>query len=161
LMFLVFRGFYALGNTRVPFFADVVFVLVTCGMGAILVYWVDVAPAWVAPNIGIARFVGNLAAGIFAWVFLRSLVPQLARTRILARTLHLVAISLPGTALAWWICWYQKAHFPGLAPDLCALALAGLLGVGAYLALARLTHVTEITEILTLLRTKLKKPNVS
>lgn len=160
LMFLVFRGFYALGNTRVPFFSDVIFVLLTCGVGAILIYWVNVPPAWVAPNIGIARFIGNLAAGAFAWIFLRTVVPALSRTHILARTVHLVVISIPGAVLAWVICWYQKAHFTGFVANFLGLAVAGCVGVLVYVGLARLTRVTEITEVLTLLRSKLKRSSV-
>jgi len=157
LRFLVNKGFNAMENTRTPFFVEILFVLVTCLVSVVLVLVVKVPTTWVAPSLGLAYTLAYVVSASLAFRLLRKTVPALASTSIGSHTVRLIAISVPGAALAGGLCWLQTRYFPGLIPSLIGLVIAGSVGIGVYWGLARLIRVPEIRDLETVIVSKLRK----
>jgi len=157
LRYLVNKGFNSMENTRTPFFVEIVFVAVSCLVAVLLILVVKVPARWVAPSLALGYSLGYVVSSWLAFLLLRRAVPALGTASIGAHTVRLIAVSVPGAALAGLICWAQERIVPGLIPGLIGLVVAGLAGIGVYWGLARLIRVSEVQDLEALIRSKLRK----
>ena len=157
LRYLVNKGFNSMSNTRTPFFVEIVFVSVTCLVSIALILGVKVSAQWVAPSLALGYSIAYVVSSWLAYRLLQRAVPTLKSASLAAHTIRLIAISVPGAAIAGAICWAQERIIPGLIPSLTGLVIAGLAGIGVYWGLAKLIRVTEVQDLETLIRSKLRK----
>ena len=157
LRYLVNKGFNSMSNTRTPFFVEIVFVGVTCLVSIALILGMKVSAQWVAPSLALGYSIAYVVSSWLAYRLLQRRVPTLKSASLAAHTVRLIAISVPGAALAGVICWAQERIIPGLIPSLTGLVIAGLAGIGVYWGLAKLIRVTEVQDLEALIRSKLRK----
>jgi putative peptidoglycan lipid II flippase len=155
LRFLVNKAFNSMGNTRTPFFTEIIFVGVTCIVSVVLVFLVKVPTVWVAPSIAAGYTLGYLASNWLSWRMLRMGVPGMATTRIFGYTAGIIALALPGSLVAAAICWLQARYLPYFPVHLLSVIIAAVLAVVIYWGLARLARVPEILHLETMIRARL------
>jgi putative peptidoglycan lipid II flippase len=158
--YLVLRGWYAMEATRTAFWATVVlnavnlvlavafFDLITTsgrvhlnavtGIAAayVLAYWVTALLSWRV----LSRRLGGLQTGRTVRSLLRMAVAATVAVIVMVPAQAALMRSLP--------------HH-GKVADLIDLAVVGLLGLGVYLAFARLLRIHEVTEVMATLRARL------
>ena len=163
LHYLTIRSFYALEDTRIPFYIQVA-IVVTNVLGALAFVLPLRDPGWVAAGLGgsyALAYVVGLAAGI------RLLTRRLPdfRFRPVAVLIGRLLLAVgPAGALAWWVVRLFGGWTVGQATLLGALALAGVLAVGTFLVLARTLRIEEVNEVvagLTRRRAAASNPAVS
>jgi putative peptidoglycan lipid II flippase len=155
LRFLITKAFNAMGNTRTPFFIEVVFVVVTSGVSMLLVWVFGVPLTWVAVAIAAGYTLGYLVSAIVAWGWLRRVVPRLAKVRLAGLTAQLIYLAAPGAILAAAICWAQNWWWPGKLPQLLAVLIGLFLAVLIYWRLARAAGVDEVVQLEEIIRARL------
>ncbi|MFJ3631340.1 murein biosynthesis integral membrane protein MurJ [Streptomyces sp. NPDC090112] len=152
--YVLSRGFYALGDTRTPFFLNLVIVALNAGLSAAA--YLLLPPRWAVTGMAAASSVAFLAgAAVTAYVLARRLGPR-ARTRrrvTAVRThLRLLAACLPAAAAG-----HLAARAAERFGDFAAVA-AGTITLGLVVVLlAGPLRLTEITDLLDSLRRKLRR----
>ncbi|MFD7032903.1 murein biosynthesis integral membrane protein MurJ [Streptomyces sp. NPDC059917] len=152
--YVLSRGFYALSDTRTPFFLNLV-IAVLNGSLAVVAY-VLLPPRWAVTGMAGAYTVALFAgAGVTAYALARRLGPRTGadagrRTTALGSHLRLVVACLPAGAAGHAAARAADGlgTFAALAAGTVALALTVVL-------LARPLRLTEITDLLDSLRRKL------
>jgi putative peptidoglycan lipid II flippase len=142
------RSFYAKEDPRAAAASQAIQMGVTLAVDFILVLGVKVSPAWVAPALGIGLGAGYLVSAIATLGMLRRSVPQWKKESLLRPIVLQCLAALPGSLIAAVICFYQKAHFVGLIPDIIGLVIAVLVAGGVYLGVAKLAHIEGVDELL-------------
>ncbi|MDJ0341491.1 murein biosynthesis integral membrane protein MurJ [Streptomyces sp. H10-C2] len=139
--YLLARGFYALGDTRTPFFLNVVIAAVNAGL-AVTSY------ALLPARWAVAGMAGGYAIACCAgltcttWVLRRRLT---WRPMVLGTHLRLAAAGLPGALAAYGIAYGCGRLFgTGLAGDLSGLLLGGAALGASVLALSGPLRLTEV-----------------
>jgi putative peptidoglycan lipid II flippase len=156
--YLVLRGFYALEDTRTPFFIQclVAAVNIVCAIGLTMA----VDPRYVAPALALAYGASyTVGAAVSFTVLSRRLRSTSSRT--LATFVLRVVVAGAAAGAVTWLC-LQGLEAAGLddshKPDsLALLGLGGLTGMVCYLGMARLLGVSEIARILGLMQTRGKR----
>lgn len=156
--YLVLRGFYALEDTRTPFFIQclVAAVNIACAIGLTMA----VDPRFVAPALALAYGASyTVGAAVSFTVLSRRL--RSTDSRSLAPFVLRVLVAGAAAGAVTWLC-LQGLEAAGLndsrKPDsLALLGLGGLTGMVSYLGMARLLGVSEIARILGLMQTRAKR----
>ncbi|QIK72323.1 murein biosynthesis integral membrane protein MurJ [Propioniciclava coleopterorum] len=143
------RGFYALEDTRTPFFVQVGIALVNVALAVGLVALVQ-DPATVAPRLAIAYAVAYLVGALLTHRLLARRLPTLSGAPLVRLLTQLFLSVLPGALLAAGIAWWTREASFGvtLGAFLGALALAG----ATFFGMARLLHIPEAGQLLAVLR---------
>jgi putative peptidoglycan lipid II flippase len=143
--YLLARGFYALGDTRTPFFLNLVIATLNAAL-AVLSYLLLPAHWAVAGMAG--GYAVACAAGLLCTV--RTLRRRLGHWPATAGLqLRIAAAAVPGAAVAWALAaWCTAALGEGLAGDLTGLLLGGAALAGTVLTLARPLRIGELTAAL-------------
>lgn len=140
--YLLARGFYALGDTRTPFFLNLVIAVLNASLAvaSYLLLPARWAVAGMAGGYAVACAVGLLCT-------VRALSRRLGRWPPTAGLqLRITAAALPGAALAWALAaWCTAALGDGPAGDLAGLLLGGAALAGTVLALAGPLRIDELT----------------
>jgi putative peptidoglycan lipid II flippase len=153
LYYVLLRGWYALEDTRTPFFMAILLnavnvllaiglffmapnsvKMIALGLAYSLAYWVSLLVAWQV----FSRRVG----GLDTYRTVRSLV-RMAVASVLAGLVSLGVMLL-----------IQSATPEGPLSSVLILAASGLAGLGTYLALARLMRIQEVAEVISLLKSR-------
>jgi putative peptidoglycan lipid II flippase len=144
--YFVLRGFYALQDTRTPFFVQlsVAGTMVTC---ALLIAALGPARATVLLALGysVAYIVG-------ATVSIGSLGRRLEGLRRWPLVLHILTLAVPAglaALLAYGVATLLDDLFtglPGWLDDLLAVTAGGTVGVAAFVAFAYLARISEVRE---------------
>jgi putative peptidoglycan lipid II flippase len=159
--YLVLRGFYAVQDTRTPFFVQL-FVAGTMVAGALLVGALDPAQAtvWLAIGYSTAYLVG-------ATISLNALGRRLYGLRSWPLLLHVLRLAAPA-GLAAMLAYGAAAVIDGLlegmpnwVEDLLAVAAGGTLGLLAFIGIAYLIRIAEVREAVTLIRRRLGRTGPS
>ncbi|HEY3483659.1 MAG TPA: lipid II flippase MurJ, partial [Streptomyces sp.] len=139
--YLLARGFYALGDTRTPFFLNVLIAAVNAS--AAVVSYLTLPARWavtgMAAGYALACSVGLLVTSALLRRRLRW------RPRVLGHYLRLAAAFLPGAALALLVGRFCTGHLgTGLTGDLTGLLLGAAALALPALALARPLGLTGL-----------------
>lgn len=150
IQYLYLRGFYALEDTRTPFYLQVAIsgVNIALAIGFMLI-WHDVTT--VAPRLALAFSLSYLLGVWISSRALRKRLPQLSGGRLGRHLATLVAATIPAAALAYGITWYFT-RFSGTLVILAGLALAGLVAVLTFFFAAKRLGIPETTQMLAALR---------
>jgi putative peptidoglycan lipid II flippase len=167
LWFVVLRGFYAMEDTRSPFWIAVIFNAVTLVVAIPLFYAVS-GGAQIA-MLALGYVAGFWAAFVSAWWLLtRRLRREGAAAADLAvgptvRALMRMLAAATGALAVMVVGQYAMTRFVtgGGAGDrwgvLLNVIVAVALGSGAYLGLARIFSVTDVTDVIGLIRHRLRR----
>ena len=160
VLFVVQRTFYALGDTRTPFFFTLFqVVLVVIGvLGCALL-----PREWIAFGIALVVTVSGIAQALLATWLLRKRLGGIDGRRIL-RSLakYLVAAILPiaaGIGLLVWLGGTRDGGFAvsGIVPALISMTLIGLLMSGLYFGLLLLMRSQELHGFIAPLKARLRR----
>lgn len=156
LFYVLLRGFYALEDTRTPFFITVGFSLLWLAIAVPLFYLATPGGAQVA-MIALGYGISYWAGLIAAWVILAMRVGGLDSARTTwAITRMLIA---GGLALTAMLIVQSRIGQPLNSPDRLAIlgviVVVSAIGVVTYIGIARVLRVQEISDATTLVRRRL------
>ena len=155
LQYVTQNGLYATEDTRSPFFVQAAALAVTCALAALLIVGLQVDPNWVAQASAVARSLSYFVAGVGALWVLQRKVPALRKSGLAAHIARLCLAAIPGTVLAWLICFEQKRLADSFLVDLIGLVAAAGVAVGVYLGIAKLMHLRELDDLVAMVRRRL------
>lgn len=157
LFYVLLRGYYALEDTRTPFFLTVVFNVVLLGLAFPLFllahgtalqiimlalayslsYWFALVITWFV----LARRLGSMQSGRTVWTLARTLIAGvLAGGIMFAMTVWVLRTRLEGEQLTW--------HLRGVL--LLSVLATSVVGVAVYAAAAWAMRVGEVSDVLSL-----------
>ncbi len=146
--YVVLRGFYAVEDTRTPFFIQCVIAAVNVGLAITLTMLVD--PAFVAPALALA-YGGSYGVGAVISIGVLSRRLGGMALRDLVAFAGRVAAAAAASAAFAWLCLLVLggAGFDAASKSdsLVLLAVGGAVGLATYLVVARLFGVKEISRI--------------
>lgn len=155
--YLALRGFYALEDTRTPFFIQCLISATNIGMaiGLTLV----VSPQSTAPALAAAYGASYLVGAVVSTHVLFGRLGGLARRDLTIYLARLLLAALPAAGLAWFcVVGLERIGLEsegGSTTDSVAiLAAGGLAGLGGYLVLARVLRIAETASIVRLVATR-------
>ena len=156
--YMVLRGFYALEDTRTPFFIQCVVAAVNIAFTIGLT--MAVVPANVAPALALAYGCAYLVGGLLSLGVLSRRLGGLAGVALLGFIARAVAAAVPAAVLVWLAI--AALGEVGLDADdkgdsLVLLAVGGLVGAVVYVVGARLMRITEVTRISSMLLSRVRR----
>lgn len=157
VQFVCLRTFYALEDTRTPFFLQLLIAGVNAG-GAVVLVWAIWSPSFVAAALALAYSLAY-AVGVFAsWNVLKRRLPKLDGKAILLHAARLLSgASLGGVAAYYGSIFILRAIPHTVWGNLVAGLVGGLLILGFYWLVGRLLNVSELKDVARLLRTRFGK----
>lgn len=155
VQFVCLRTFYAMEDTRTPFFLQLVIAGINMVGALLLVWWVN-SPSWVAAALALSYSLAYLFGVLVSWQQLKRRVPALDGGKMV---LHLVRLLL-GSALGGAAAYYASLWLVGVIPspflgNVVSLGVGGLLILGFFLVVGKLLKVRELTSLSQLVRTRL------
>lgn len=146
--YVVLRGFYAVEDTRTPFFIQCLVAAVNISLAIGLT--MAVAPEYVAPALALA-YGGSYAVGaLVSLAVLSRRLNGLGGRSLTTFVLRVAAASLPAAGLTWVSLWaLSRADFDvaSKSDSLVLLAVGGVVGMAGYLGLSRLLGIGEIAQL--------------
>ena len=151
---LMLRVFYAMSDTRTPAMISIANVAVH-GTLAVCAYLL-LPPNLVVVGVA-AGFMLSFVSGLtIAGAVLSARLGGLDGRRILGTLVRLFLAAVPAVAAALGVLWLSTRQFgDGLATNLGAPLVGTLLGMGLFLAAARLLRIEELRSVVGLVRSKL------
>lgn len=152
LIYLLFRGWYSLEDTRSPFMVTLLINAVSLGVSIPLFYAVPLG--FKVQSLAVAYILGYWLALLVAWPFLERRLGTLDTYRTV-RSLVRTALAAIGGGLAGqglYALLHDSFGSAGRAELVLLIAVVGSGTIAAYIALARLLHVEDVKNAITLLR---------
>ncbi|MGD7789143.1 murein biosynthesis integral membrane protein MurJ [Propionibacteriaceae bacterium Y1700] len=139
------RTFYAMEDTRTPFFQQCLVVVLNVGFALALVLPFD-DPRFIAPALGLAYSLAYCVGFVVDFTWLRRRLPELDPRPLVQLAVRLLIAVAPGALIAYGIThlWVAGDNQPLRALQ---LALSGLIAVALFIGLSRLLHIDEVTTI--------------
>ncbi|WP_375431276.1 murein biosynthesis integral membrane protein MurJ [uncultured Friedmanniella sp.] len=152
IQYVCLRAFYALEDTRTPFFLQVVIAGANVLLGLAAVAIVD-RPTLVAAALGLAYSLAYVVGIGLSFARLRRRLPALDAVELLEHCVRLLVAVTPAAVVAVLINWLLVRGLAGPGGDsqlgrAVALAVAGIAAVVLFLVAARLLRVTEVSAII-------------
>jgi putative peptidoglycan lipid II flippase len=156
--YVVLRGFYAIEDTRTPFFIQCIIAAVNIGFAIGLTMAVE--PALVAPALALAYGASYTVGALVSIALLSQRLGGLGVRNLLSFVGRVVAAAVPAAGLAWLVL----VALDGVGLDvesksdsLVMLLAGGVLGVAVFVFLARVLRINEIGRIVTLVLSRGKR----
>lgn len=150
IQYLYLRAFYALDNTRTPFFLQIA-ISGANALFAVLLVLAVAHPQTVATRLALAYSLAYFLGCYLTHRALAARLPGLAGRATIQHLARLLLASLPAGVLAWAVsAWFSSRG--GLLMLVVGLVLAGGLAVLAFFFLARRLGIPETTQLLGVLR---------
>jgi putative peptidoglycan lipid II flippase len=157
VQFLIMRAFYAMEDTKSPFLATAVFEAVRLSLVLVLFEVVGIAADRVAPTLAFCYLVGSCVQVAWLVARMRRVAVGVEFTGSLRYLIRVTLACVPGNIVAWLVCWFQAAHWPGFWQQFAALAIGGVISLASYLVLARVCGVREISDVISMLRRRFQR----
>ncbi|HMR49188.1 MAG TPA: murein biosynthesis integral membrane protein MurJ [Arachnia sp.] len=157
VQFVCLRTYYALEDTRTPFFLQLLIAGINAG-GAVLLVWAVNSPSFVAAALALAYSLAY-AVGVFAsWHVLKGQLPQLNGGALALHTARLLTGAALGGAAAYYLSMFILQLIPhNVWGNLVAGLAGGILILGLYWLVGRLLNVSELRDVAQLLRSRFGK----
>jgi putative peptidoglycan lipid II flippase len=149
VQYLCLRAYYALEDTRTPFFLQILISGANVLLGLAAVALVD-RPSLVAAALGLAYAVSYLLGVGVSLTWLRRRLPALDTFALLQHCVRLLVAVTPAALAAVALVWTLGRDTGSQLGRALVLALAGIVAVGIFLLAARLLKVAEVTAVLAL-----------
>lgn len=152
LQYVCLRAFYALENTKITFYIQVLIASVQVSLALALVVPFH-NPSWVAPALAVA-FASAYTVGFFvSFHHLHRHLPHLRFLELARQVVRVTAAILPAGLLAWGASVLIGRWDASKVMTLGILGVTGLVAVALYLLCAHVLRIGEVTEVLrTILR---------
>ncbi len=151
VQYICLRAFYALENTRTPFFLQLLITALNVAFGMLIVRLVGSNPAVAACLAG--GFALAYAIGVLvSFRRLQRDLPDLALRPLGELGLRLAGAVLPGALVIGGAVWWVESGQPSQPVRAVTLTVAAALAVGAFLVLARTLRITEVGQIVATIR---------
>ncbi len=156
--YVVLRGFYALEDTRTPFFVQCAIAAVNIVLAITLTAVVQ--PEYVAPALAVAYGSSYAVGALVSIALLSRRLGGLAGRELVRFVVRVATAAVPAAGLAWVSL--ELLQRLGLDVDskrdsLVLLAVGGGIGIVVYIGLARLLHITEISRMVDLVVSRGKR----
>jgi putative peptidoglycan lipid II flippase len=156
--YIVLRGFYAVEDTKTPFFIQCIIAAVNIGFAIGLTMAVD--PAFVAPALALAYGASYTVGAMVSIALLSRRLGGLAVRNLLSFVGRVVAAAAPAAGAAWLVV--RLLEDAGLdveskSDSLLMLAVGGGVAVAAFVVLARALRIKEIGRLVTLVLSRGKR----
>ncbi len=153
--YVALRGFYALEDTRTPFFIQCLIAGTNIVLAIALT--VAVAPHLVAPVLAIAYGASYAVGALVSLTVLSRRVGHLNSNQLWRFVVRVTVAAAAAAAIAWLVV--KGLHSVGLTeaskPDsLVILAACSLVGLSVYVLAARLLHIVEVDDIVMLVSSR-------
>lgn len=161
LFYVVLRGFYALEDTRTPFWASVAFNIVMLGLSVPLFYLVPDGKEVAGLALGYA--LAYWFAFALVWYLLSRRLGGLETRRTLQVLIRMIVAGLVALAIMYgsqalfgrlFVMIFGEMNRIGLILD---IAVVASIGVAAYLAAAWSMRITEVSEAMSLVTRRLRR----
>ena len=149
--YLCLRSFYALEDTRTPFFLQVVISGANVVLGLAAVALID-RPAMVAAALGLAYSLAYLIGVLLSLSQLRRRLPGLDTFSLVRHCVRLLTAVAPAALAALLLTWLLGRDVDSQLGRALVLAVAGVVAVVLFLVAARLLGIAEIKAVLATLR---------
>ncbi len=155
IQYVYLRGFYALEDTRTPFFLQLA-ISVANILLALVLAWAITDPSTLAARLAIAYAIAYLIGAVLTHRALQRHLPSISGRELLRHLTQLVVAIAPGAIVAGLLAWYTY--------DSSTIATALGLVIGAVVALlnfffiAKRLGVRETTQLLSVLRRRRGTP---
>lgn len=151
--YLALRGFYALEDTKTTFFIQCVISATNIALAIGLTLLV--APRQTAPALAAAYGASYLVGALVSIHVLTGKLGGLGRRELSTYLLRVLCAALTAAALAWLsVFGLERLGLEGdngnKADAMVILAVGGLVGLGSYVALARMLRINEIASMVRL-----------
>lgn len=154
LQFVCLRTFYALENTRTPFFLQMV-IAGTNIVAAIGFVWLASSDAWVATALALAYSLAYTVGVGVTWSTLRRRLPALDGREVILHVVRLTLGAAVGGVAAFFAArWLMDAIPSGTLGELTALVAGGVLILGAFVLIGKGLHVRELASLTDLVRSR-------
>ncbi|MGH3447452.1 MAG: murein biosynthesis integral membrane protein MurJ [Nocardioidaceae bacterium] len=156
--YCVLRGFYAIEDTRTPFFIQCAIAAVNIVLAITLT--MVVSPRYVAPVLALAYGAAYTVGAFLSASLLAHKLGTFERHELVRFIVRVTVAAVPAAGCAW-LC-LQALEQAGLdvaskADSVLLLLAGGALGCVIYLLLARLLHIGEVTRIVGLLTSRARR----
>ena len=148
VQYLCLRAFYALEDTRTPFFLQLVISGANVVLGVAVVALLD-RPSLVATGLGLAYALAYVVGVGISFRQLRRRLPALDPQELLEHAVRLLAAVTPAALVAVGLVWLLGRDTGSQAGRALVLAVAGLAAVALFVLAARLLKVPEVSAIIT------------
>lgn len=156
IQYVYLRGYFALEDTRTPFFLQVLISGLSVVLGVAMIA-LDPNPLTVAPRLALA-YAGSYYVGAIATHYaLKRRLPGLSGGELLRHLVQLTVAVLPGAALAWGITWWFERYPSKLMTGL-GFALAALVAIIAFFFVAKRLGIAEASQLMSVLRRRRPTP---
>lgn len=149
--YVVLRGYYAVEDTKTPFFIQCVIAAVNIALAIALTLVVE--PRLVAPVLALAYGASYTVGALVSLAVLGRRLEGLQLGQLSSFVVRVAAAAVPAAALAWLAVAGLQSGGLEIASKIDSLVLlltGGLLGMAAYVGLARTLRIGEITQLLRL-----------
>jgi len=158
--YVLFRGFYAMEDTRTPFLVSILMNVVALGIAVPAFYIVD-SGAQVA-MLAAGYVVGFWATFIASWVILARRLGGMESGKTVLALLRMAVAGLLVLVAAAATQWVMVTTVTGGGPSnrwgiALNVIVVSTVGAGLYLLLARLLRIHEVTEVVSLVRSRLRR----
>lgn len=152
LNYICLRAFYALEDTRSPFFQQLVIAAVNMVLALAFVLPVG-QPRFVAAGLGLAYSCAYLVGLMISFRWLGTRLPGLQAGPLLRHCVRLLAAVAPAGLAAFGITWAVAGWSSSWGAAVLGLSAAGIVAVGLFFVFAKLLRISEIDDIIrTMLR---------
>jgi putative peptidoglycan lipid II flippase len=151
VQYLCLRAFYALEDTRTPFFLQIAISGVNVVLGLTAVALVE-RPTLVAAALALAYSLSYLVGVLLSLSQLKRRLPTLDTFGLVRHCVRLLAAVTPAALAAVASTWLLGREVDSRLGRALVLALAGLIAVLVFLLLARLMGIAEINALLSTVR---------
>jgi putative peptidoglycan lipid II flippase len=158
--YVLFRGFYAMEDTRTPFLVSILMNVVALGIAVPAFYLVD-SGAQVA-MLAAGYVVGFWATFIASWVILARRLGGMESGKTVLALMRMAVAGLLVLVAAGATQWVMVSMVTGGGPSnrwgiAVNVIVVSLVGAGFYLLLARLLRISEVTEVVSLVRSRIRR----
>jgi putative peptidoglycan lipid II flippase len=146
--YVVLRGFYALEDTRTPFFIQCVIAAVNIVLAITLTTMVE--PQHVAPALALAYGASYLVGALISLTLLSHRIGGLQKVDLLEFVGRVLGAAVPAALLAALSLGLLEAsglHVGNKADSLVLLTVGAVLGLLVYILVARLLRIDEIRQV--------------
>lgn len=145
--YLMLRGFYALEQTRRVFWIQCAISATNIVLAIVLVG--RATPEQTAPALVLAWLASYVVGSALSYTVLRRTVGGLDTPALLRFLVRMAIICVAAGAAAWGVEWGLQGlgEEPGLWLSALRGGLAGAVGLGVVLVLARVLHIREVTSV--------------
>ena len=149
IQYVYLRGFYALEDTRTPFFLQLAISVVNIVLGLALV-WAFTNPGTLAARLAIAYSVAYLVGAVITHRALKKHLPALSGSELVRHLTQLIVAITPGAVVAAIVAWFT--HGSSALVSAVALVGAGAVALLSFFFIAKRLGVRETTELASVLR---------